>query len=122
MEDLMAWELLVVLDLSQEQSDRFLPVLRQMQKGKAQLRQQRRELLNHLERVLSEGEGPGEIDQTIKELRELGRQETAVREEFFGQAEDILTIQQLGKLVLFQDKFERHMREIIRELREDRMR
>ena len=122
MQDLAMWKLLEVLDLSGEQTDKFLPALREMQKQEEQLQEQRRMLLQELERIITQGESEKEVREVIQQLRMLGKQGEAVRERFFAQAESILTVQQLGRLVLFQDRFERRMREMMREMQEEKMR
>ena len=122
MQDLAIWKMLEVLDLSDEQTDRFLPAFRQMQKQEARLQEERRRLIDELEQALSQGGKPQRINNLIQQVRGLERQGEEIKEGFFKQAEDILTIQQLGKLILFQDRFERHLREMIRQTREERMR
>lgn len=122
MQDLAVWKMLEVLDLSQEQTDRFLPALREMQKQEARLEEERRKLLDDLEQALSQEGDSKRIASIVQQLRGLGKQGIEAKEGFFRQAEDILTVQQLGKLILFQDRFERRMREMARELNEQKMR
>jgi len=121
LQDLAIWKMLEVLDLSQEQTDRFLPALREMQKQEARLQEERKKMLDELERAMTQGGSEKEVRQIISQVRQLGKQGEEIRERFFTQAESILTIQQLGRLVLFQDRFERKMREMMREMQEQRM-
>jgi hypothetical protein len=121
LQDLAIWKMLEVLDLSQEQTDKFLPALREMQKQEARLQEERKKMFDELERAMTQGGGEKEVRQIISQVRQLGRQGEEIRERFFTQAESILTIQQLGRLVLFQDRFERRMRETMREMQEQRM-
>src|SRR5574341_1533793 len=121
LQDLAIWKMLEVLDLSQEQTDKFLPALREMQKQEARLQEERKKMLDELERAMTQGGSEKEVRQIIYQIRQLGKQGEEIRERFFAQAENILTIQQLGRLVLFQDRFERKMREMIREMQEQRM-
>ncbi len=120
LQDLAVWKMLEVLDLSQEQTDKFLPALREIQKQEAQLQEQRMSLLQELERRMTQGGSEKEIREVIKELRMLGKQGEAVRERFFSQAESILSVQQLGRLLLFQDRFEKRMREKMRQMQEEK--
>jgi len=121
LQDLAIWKMLEVLDLSQEQTDKFLPALREMQKQEARLQEERKKMLDELERAMTQGGSEKEVRQIISQVRQLGKQGEEIRERFFTQAESILTIQQLGRLVLFQDRFERRMREMMREMQEQRM-
>ena len=50
-ETMKMWKMLEVLDLSQEQSDKFLPVWREMQKAQKDFRDRREDLLKSLETV-----------------------------------------------------------------------
>lgn len=120
LQDLAVWKMLEVLDLSQEQTDKFLPALREMQKQEGELQEQRRKLLMELERRMTQGGSEKEVREVIQELRMLGKQGEAVRERFFNQAEKILSVQQLGRLVLFQDRFEKRMREMMRQMQEEK--
>ena len=122
LQDLAIWKMLEVLDLSQEQTDKFLPALREMQKQEARLQEERKKMLDELERAMTQGGSEKVVRQIISQVRQLGKQGEEIRERFFTQAESILTIQQLGRLVLFQDRFERRMREMMREMQEQRMR
>ena len=121
LQDLAIWKMLEVLDLSQEQTDKFLPALREMQKQEARLQEERRKMLDELEKAMTQGGSEKEVRQIISQIRQLGKQGEEIRERFFTQAESILTLQQLGRLVLFQDRFERRMREMMREMQEQRM-
>jgi hypothetical protein len=120
LQDLAVWKMLEVLDLSQERTDRFLPALREMQKQEAQLQEQRMRLLQELERRMTQGGSEKEVREVIQQLRMLGKQGEAVRERFFNQAESILSVQQLGRLVLFQDRFEKRMREMMKQMQEEK--
>ena len=121
LQDLAIWKMLEVLDLSQEQTDQFLPALREMQKQEARLQEERKKMLDELEKAMTQGGSEKEVRQIIYQVRQLGKQGEEIRERFFTQAESILNIQQLGRLVLFQDRFERKMREMMREMQEQRM-
>jgi len=122
LQDLAVWKLLEVLDLSREQTDKFLPALREMQKQEAQLQEQGMRLLQELERNMTQGGSEKEIREIIGQLRMIGKQGEAVRERFFSQAESILSTQQLGRLVLFQDRFEKRMREMMKQMQEEKWR
>ena len=121
MQDLAVWKMLEVLDLSDEQTDRFLPALRQMQKQEERSQMERLRLLDELEQALSEGE-ERKVSGLIGQIKALGREGMAVREDFFRRAESILTVPQLGKLILFQDRFEKRLREMMMEQQMERWR
>ena len=118
-ETMKMWKMLEVLDLSQEQSDKFLPVWREMQKAQKDFRERREDLLRSLETVLGE-EKPdeGRIKDVFKQL-EKGRQQLEEAQQRLRQkAQEVLTLEQQAKLLLFEDRFEKRMMEIIRQYRE----
>lgn len=121
LQDLYVWKLLEVLDLSTEQSDRFLPTLREMQKQEAALKEQKDRLLNQLEEALRQEEDSRTISNLVGEAQTTARQSVQVREDFFNRAKGILSVQQLGKLVLFHDRFDKHLREMIRDSMEEKV-
>ncbi len=122
LQDLAVWKMMEVLDLSQEQTDRFLPAFREMQKKESALQDRREMLLAQLEKELSDKARSKELTGIIGQLQDLTRQTAENRENFFSQAQEILTVQQQAKLVLFQERFEQHLRDMMRQLREEKWR
>jgi hypothetical protein len=118
-ETLHMYKLLDALDLSSEQSTQFLPVLKDFQDAKQRFHDRRREYLTELEAAL---ESESEVDQ--KKLKEgLAGLEDARGEferEFDGfleKTKDILSLEQQAKFHLFEEKFERRLKDTIQEIR-----
>ena len=120
-ETMKMWKMLEVLDLSQEQSDKFLPAWREMQKAQKIFRERKEDLLKSLEVVLGE-EKPdeGRIKDVFKQLEKERLQLEEVQQRFRQKAQEVLTLEQQAKLLLFEDRFEKRMMEIIRQYREKR--
>ena len=113
------WKMLEVLDLSQEQSDKFLPVWREMQKAQKDFRDRREDLLKSLESVLAEDKpDEGKIRDILGQLEKERSRFDEIQQNFRQKAQEILTLEQQARLVLFEDRFEKRMMEIIRQYRE----
>ncbi len=118
-ETLKMWKMLEALDLSPKQSDEFLPAWREVQNAHRIFREKREELFRELEATLGE-------EQKIKErrIREIltqldkgrARLEEA-QQRFRAKSEGILTLEQQAKLLLFEERFEGRMMEMIRKYR-----
>ena len=122
---LMKLKLVEALDLSTEQGDRFLPVFNQYRQRTRRLLRARGELIQDLSRhvrikmgALDEGEENDELsERDLKEhlakLNELRHQQEANRDNFYHKAGQVLSIEQLARLVVFEERF---AREIVRNL------
>ena len=121
-ETMRMWKMLEVLDMSEEQSDEFLPAWRGMQKAHRSFREKRGELLRELEHVLREEQENKErkIDEIFDELKNEKAKLKEAQDRFRAEAKELLTLEQQAKLLIFEEKFERRMMEMIRKFREKR--
>lgn len=113
------WKMLEVLDLTDEQSNDFLPAWRELQKAQKDFRERREELLKSLEAILGEAmPAEGKIKDILGQLEKERSQFEEVQQRFRQKAQEVLTLEQQAKLLLFEDRFEKRMMEIIRQYRE----
>lgn len=120
-ETMKMWKMLEVLDLTDEQSNDFLPAWREMQKAQKDFREKREDLLKSLEGVLGqEKPDEGKITEILGQLEKERLQLEEVQQRFKEKAQEVLTLEQQAKLLLFEDRFEKRMMEIIRQYREKR--
>ena len=118
-ETMKMWKMLEVLNLTDEQSDKFLPAWRELQKAQKDFREKREDLLKSLEGVLgAEKPDEGKIKDILAQLEKERSQFDEVQQRFRQKAQEVLTIEQQAKLLLFEDRFEKRMMEIIRQYRE----
>jgi len=111
-------KLIEVLDLDEETSVRFFARRNKYLDNVAKFQKKRNRLVNELERKIEDGE-----KYNAKEYREkLETLEKKILQEkinFFNSLDDILTNEQLGKLIVFQKRFRREiMREMMKKRRE----
>jgi Spy/CpxP family protein refolding chaperone len=117
-ETLRMWKLLDALDLSSEQSTQFLPVLKEFQDAKQTFSQERERLFGELEAELnSEKPDQQKLQETMAGLEGARDSFQQSMERFFDQSKEILSVEQLAKLYLFEERFEKRLRESIQEMR-----
>jgi superfamily II RNA helicase len=104
------YKLLEALDLTAEQSTQFLPVLKDFRDAKQRFHDKRREYLTELEAALE-----SEVDQ--KKLKEAlaGLEDT--RGEFEREFKGFLEKAKQAKFHLFEEKFERRLKDTIQEIK-----
>ena len=120
-ETMKMWKMLEALDLSQEQSDKFLPIWRELQKAQKVFRERRENLFRMLEMALMEEKAKEvKIKDILFQLEKERIFLDEVQSRFREKAKEILTIEQQAKLLLFEERFEKRMMDIIRQYREKR--
>ena len=117
-ETLRMWKLLEALDLTSEQSTQFLPVLKEFQEAKQRFGEGRERLFGELESTL-DSENP-DHRKLQESLAGLDSARTAFHqdiEHFFAESRKMLSPEQLARLYLFEERFEKKLRESIQEMR-----
>jgi Spy/CpxP family protein refolding chaperone len=117
-ETLRIWKLIDALDLTSDQSTSFLPVLKELQDAKRKFHDTREELIRKLESA-SESEQPDEktLKADLLSLENARKQFQSQLDDFFVKSSQILTLKQQVKLLIFEEKFERRLREGIEQMR-----
>jgi Spy/CpxP family protein refolding chaperone len=117
-ETLRMWKLIDALDLTSDQSTSFLPVLKELQDAKRSFHDIREELIRKLE-TASESEQPDEktLKADLLSLENARKQFQTQLDDFFIKSSEILTLRQQVKLLIFEERFERRLREGIEQMR-----
>jgi Spy/CpxP family protein refolding chaperone len=116
-ETLRVYKLLEVLNLTEEQSTQFLPALKEFQSAKKSFEDRRRNLLEELETTLNAGSNDKKLKDILAELEDNRNQFQAATDSYLDKAKSILTVEQQAQLYLFEDRFERRIRETIEQIR-----
>jgi Spy/CpxP family protein refolding chaperone len=118
-ETLRMWKLLEALDLSSEQSTQFLAVLKDLQDAKKAFEERRREHLSELEAALeSEKTDERKLKEALNGLESARKQFQADMENFMERSKAMLTLEQRARMHLFEERFERRLKETIHRMRE----
>ena len=117
-ETLRMWKLIDALNLTSDQSTSFLPVLKELQDAKRKFHDAREELIRKLESGL-ESEQPDEksLKADLLALENARKQFQSQLDNFFAKSSEILTLKQQVKLLIFEERFERRLREGIEQMR-----
>jgi Spy/CpxP family protein refolding chaperone len=116
-ETLRVWKLLEALNLTEEQSTKFLPALKEFQTAKKSFEDRRKDLLEELETTLNAGPNDKKLTEILTEMENNRKQFLVATDSYLEKAKSILTIEQQAQLFLFEDKFERRIRETIEQIR-----
>jgi len=113
---LRMYKLIEFLDLNEEDSARFLPLLKQFEKKQEVFRERQRELSQQLKKAVdSETITEKELKKLHKEYLDQERKTQKPRDEFRKKASEILTIKQQIKLDIFDQHFRENIKEILRD-------
>lgn len=110
------WKLTEDLNLTTEQSEKFFPVYNKFQDDREAIEQARRGTFDKLDELTTQ-ENPSdkEINALLDKLDSYDKRLQERREQFRNELKDVLTIQQIGRLYVFEVKFMQEMRSIIRD-------
>jgi len=114
-EQLRKVRLIEMLDLKEDQSVRFFTRFKEQETTRRDLMQQRDEALDKIERLIRNDADSTEYLPVFDEVQGIDEKITTERKRFFDGLSDILTIEQRGKLLLFERRFERELRDAFRE-------
>jgi hypothetical protein len=118
LEQLRVLKLLEVLDLREDQEPKFLQAFSDMRREQRQIEQDRAAVIDTLSRDLREKRvDVKRLDQIIDRLSSLGKQRVKLATDFIASMRRLLTPEQLGRLIVFQDRFEYELLERVRGFR-----
>ncbi len=120
-EKVRIYKLTEELDLSEEQMTKLFPRLKEMRKNEQEFHKQRIEIVQKLKELLEEKAKEQEIIKTLSRLQELQKKrfESQLRE--LEEVKQILTPEQQARFIIFQEEFEKEIRDLIREVRGRRL-
>jgi len=105
------------LDLSTEQAIEFFPKLNELQKIDSEFRNRRQEILAHLKDLLGTTAPDREIMESLGTYEKLLRERVERQIKKMREIQTMLTPSQQAKYLIFQDEFEREIREMIKEVK-----
>ena len=124
-ETLRKVRLIEELNLTDEQSIKFFPKLNEIREAKEELNQNRKIMIDELMDLLEKDKKSSDqinvkLDKLFKLEEEFNKKETALKKEI----RKILKPEQQARLILFQLRFDKEMREMIqgvKEMRQERI-
>jgi len=107
--------LIEMLDLKEDQSIRFFARMNDHDKARRELKRQKGEVLDRIERLVRNHADDQEFEKEYPEVRAIDARLAEENWNFFDSLKDILTPEQRGKFLLFERHFEVELRQAMRE-------
>jgi Spy/CpxP family protein refolding chaperone len=120
-QQLMKMRMVETLDLKEEQSVRFITRFNEHEKRRRELMKLKGEALDRIEKLVKDSGDEREVEKLFPDALAIDVRMMEERTKFFNGLSDILTITQRAKLLLFERKFERELRDAVRETQHRRM-
>ena len=108
------------LDLSEEQSARLFARLNEVEKKRRELMRRRGELLDRLDVAVNEHADSLEIEKIFSDVESVDQEMSKGRRDLFRGLGDLLTLEQRARFLLFERRFERELRDAMREVQRRR--
>ncbi len=118
-EELARIKLLEILNLNEEDAIRFFSRRNNYLDGQKELTDQRDEVMLEMEIAIRKEKTNDEFDYkaAIKKIANLEDQISEQREKFINSLSDLLSIEQIAKLIVFESKFRREIRDVLMQRR-----
>ena len=111
-------KLMELLELSKDQEVEFLVAFQDMRETHRELKEQRDSILQILaDGIESENLDDAAIYHMADEIQQLKRRHIQVIDDLLARVKNILSAEQYGKMILFQERFEHQLLEKLREFR-----
>jgi Spy/CpxP family protein refolding chaperone len=107
--------LIEMLDLKEDQSVRFFARMNEHDKVRKELKRQKGEVLDRIERLVRNHAEDQEFEKEYPAVRSIDAKLAEENWNFFDTLKDILTPEQRGKFLLFERHFEVELRDAMRE-------
>ena len=110
------------LDLTSEQAVQFFPKLNELQKIEKEFRKKRADMLIELNKLLEHEAANQKILEVIREYENVHNKKIENQKMELKEMKKILSPMQQAKYLIFQEKFEREIRSLIKEVKKHRLR
>lgn len=102
-------KLLETLDLKDEQADQFLQMFREHREKMKEFRDKNFAIADTLSQLLQTENNDAEIDRLVTKMQKNKHDETEMFNTFFAETKSLLNSYQMGRLILFMERFDRQM-------------
>jgi len=107
--------LIELLEMGEEQSVRFFARMSEHERARRDLVKSRNEVLDRLDRLVRNKAEGKEYEKVFAEVRTANQEILDQDRKFFDGLGDILSVEQRAKLLLFERRFEKELREAMRD-------
>jgi len=114
--------LMEVLQLDEQESIRFFARYGRFEDEVRKLERERNTIIDDLDSLVKQDEKPESYQKDFDDLIVLGQKVADARARFYKDAQQVLTPQQVAKVVVFERDFGRELREMIQDVQRERRR
>lgn len=119
-EEYKKMKLIETLELEEEAAVRFFAKYDKHEKEQQAVHREMMETVNGIEKMVRENSADAEFERAFARLGELEQKLDEERQRFLKDLREILTVQQIGKLIVFERNFAQRVQEIVREMKRER--
>jgi Skp family chaperone for outer membrane proteins len=120
-EQLKKVRLMELLKLDDETSIRFFRRYNRYQDELREIQRKREDVVRTMESLRRSGAGDADFEKEIQELRAVDGRWLEARDRYWKELREILTVKQFANYLLFENNFNRYLRELMRETQRERM-
>ena len=121
MKIMMKWKLTEYLDLGEEQAEKFFPKMNTHEKDIKKINDQIKALRIEMERQIESGVSDKNINrENIEKIQELEQKKLSLKSKYLLSLEDVLDAKQVSKLMDFEKKFKRSLKDQLKKRPKDR--
>ena len=121
MKIMMKWKLTEYLDLGEEQAEKFFPKMNSHEKDIKKINDQIKALRIEMERQIESGVSDKKINrENIEKIQELEQKKLSLKSKYLLSLEDVLDAKQVSKLMVFEKKFKRSLKDQLKKRPKDR--
>lgn len=110
------------LELSDQQIAQFFPKLKEMESNLKETSRHHQRLLGQLDSLLAAGAKDQELKAKMVQIENAEAERWQRMRSFKTKLDGILTVKQQAKMLIFNQKFDEEIREMVREIRQKKMR
>lgn len=118
LETIKIWQLTDAVGLTSEQSKEFFPIYSKFQKDHEKIEDKRRSIIDSLDELSAKDQvSESDIKKTLDDLTATESEFATLRTRFIKDISGVLTVKQVAKLVVFEDRFRQRLQDNIRAIR-----
>ena len=122
LEQIKIWQMTKEMDLPTNKAEKFFPLYNNYNTELRSITTQRREAVRGLDSTIKRETEEVEVRKQVQQVLKLDAQMASVHEKFMQSLEGVLSPVEIGKYIVFEQKFDREIRERIRMIMQQRMR
>ena len=110
---LLKWKIIEVLNLNEEQSNKFFPLYTQLRNSRRDYTIERLKIVDGLKQVLESGGDKSAIKKSLAELEKFDRSYIKEREKLLESMRKSLSLEQWARYQIFEAEFPREIRQMM---------